>query len=99
MVIPLKETEKTHGVLGMALELTPAKKVRILKVHEGSPATKAGLKEGDIVTGIDGEEVTELFDITYALKLKKTGGSCRFSILRENNPLDINVELFSWEYH
>jgi len=99
MAVSLKEIKSNHGVLGVSLELVPEKKVRIRKVYDGSPAAKAGLKEGDIITAMDGEAVTEIFDITYALKFKKDKDSCRFSIVREKTSLDIPVELFSWVFH
>ena len=98
-VVSTKEIKSKHGVLGVSLEMSPEKKVRIRKVYDGSPGAKAGLRAGDIITVLDGEEVAEVFDITYALKHKKDDDTCRFSILRQEVPQDINVELFSWKFH
>lgn len=42
----------------------------ILKVFEGSPAEKAGLKVGDIIRQVDGVSIEELEDIAMAVKGK-----------------------------
>jgi len=47
--------------------------VLITSVSENSPAAKAGLKAGDVITAIDGEKVTSPGDITRALNKKETG--------------------------
>jgi uncharacterized iron-regulated protein len=99
MLVPLKRLEAKHGILGVSLEMTPDEKVRIRKVHDGSPGAKAGLQKDDTVIGMDGEEISEIFDIIYALKLKKNNDSFHFSILRDNTSLDIPVKLFPWTYH
>jgi membrane-associated protease RseP (regulator of RpoE activity) len=45
----------------------------ITSVTENSPAAKAGLKAGDVITAIDGEPVTSPGDITRVLNKKETG--------------------------
>ncbi len=99
MAVQTKKIKSKHGVLGVSLDVTPEKKVLIKKVHDGSPGAKAGLKDGDIITGLDGEVVSEVFDVTYALKYKKDDDTCLFSILRDDAPMDITVKLFSWKFH
>lgn len=47
--------------------------VLITSVTENSPAAKAGLKAGDVITAIDGEKVTSPGDITRTLNKKETG--------------------------
>jgi len=99
VVVPFKHLEVKHAVLGVVIDATSTNKVIIRNVHQNSPAEKAELKVNDLIIAIDGETVTELFDITYALKQKNPKDSCRLSILREGKPLDITVELFPWKYH
>src|SRR4030095_10590846 len=47
--------------------------VLITSVTENSPAAKAGLKAGDVITAIDGEKVTSPGDITRGLNKKDDG--------------------------
>jgi serine protease Do len=47
--------------------------VLITSVTENSPAAKAGLKAGDVITAIDGEKVTSPGDLTRGLNKKETG--------------------------
>jgi serine protease Do len=47
--------------------------VLITSVTENSPAAKAGLKAGDVITAIDGEKVASPGDLTRGLNKKDTG--------------------------
>jgi membrane-associated protease RseP (regulator of RpoE activity) len=58
--------------------------VLITSVTENSPAAKAGLKAGDVVTAIDGEKVTSPGDITRALNKKETG-DVSLTVIRDKN--------------
>ena len=56
--------------------------VLVGSVEDGSPADKAGLKVGDIITAIDGEEIDSSFGLRKALREKKDGDSVRIEALR-----------------
>lgn len=56
----------------------------ITSVTENSPAAKAGLKAGDVITAIDGEKVSSPGDITHALSKKETG-DVSLTIVRDKN--------------
>jgi Zn-dependent M28 family amino/carboxypeptidase len=47
--------------------------VRITGVRAGSPAEQAGLKAGDVITGIGAKRVVNLFDMTDALRAHQPG--------------------------
>ena len=47
--------------------------VRITGVRAGSPAEQAGLKAGDVITAIGAKVVTNLFDMTDALRSHQPG--------------------------
>jgi membrane-associated protease RseP (regulator of RpoE activity) len=57
--------------------------VLITSVTDNSPAAKAGLKAGDVITAIDGEKVDSSGDITRALN-KKQEGEVSLTILRDH---------------
>jgi serine protease Do len=45
----------------------------ITSVNENTPAAKAGLKAGDVITAVDGEKVTSSGDIVRAINKKQDG--------------------------
>ena len=56
--------------------------VLIGSVADNSPADKAGLHVGDVVTAINGKEVKGSWDIYSAMADKKAGDSIRFEVIR-----------------
>jgi membrane-associated protease RseP (regulator of RpoE activity) len=58
-----------------------------------SPAEKAGLKRGDIITAVDGTQVSDMQALLNAIKGKKVGDSLTLSITRGGNAQDITVTL------
>ena len=56
----------------------------ITSVSDNSPAAKAGLKAGDVITAIDGEKVTAPGDITKGLNKKETG-DVTLTVIRDHN--------------
>lgn len=58
--------------------------ILITSVTENSPAAKAGLKAGDVITAIDGEKVSSSGDITRALNKKETG-EVSLTVIRDKN--------------
>jgi membrane-associated protease RseP (regulator of RpoE activity) len=59
--------------------------VLIGAVEEGSPAEKAGVKVGDIVTSVDGKDVESSIDLRRAMSGKKEGDTVRIEVLRGRN--------------
>ncbi len=47
--------------------------VKVINVDDGSPADKAGLKENDIITGINGADVKDVDDLRNRIKDLKEG--------------------------
>ncbi len=62
-------------------------------IREGSPAAKAGLKEGDILIRFDGNQILNLYDFTYALAAKKPGDEVPVTVLRDGSELETTVTL------
>ena len=67
--------------------------VRFAGVREGTPAARAGLKSGDILVRFDGKEINNLYDFTYALRLKQPGDEVEVFVLRENRVVRVKVRL------
>lgn len=67
----------THGVL-------------VSSVEGGSPAEKAGLKAGDIVTEADGQKVEDADDLTRALSAKEEG-EVTLTVVRDRKSRTVRV--------
>jgi hypothetical protein len=67
--------------------------VRFADVRPGSPADKAGLKAGDILTQFDGKPIQNLYDFTYALRSKKPGDVVLVKVIREGQTIEAKVLL------
>jgi hypothetical protein len=62
-------------------------------VQNNSPAAKAGLKQGDLMTQFDGKPIQNLYDFTYALRAKKPGDIVSVTVKRNGQELKVNVTL------
>ena len=67
--------------------------VKFAEVRENSPAGKAGLKAGDILTTFDGKPIRTLYDFTFALREKKPGDVVDVTVMRNGAPLTVKVQL------
>lgn len=56
---------------------------RLSDVMKGSPAEAAGLKGGDVIVEFDGKPVSNLYDFTYALRMKKPGDTVAVKYRRD----------------
>lgn len=67
--------------------------VRFADITPGSPAAKAGLKGGDILTEFDSKPIQNLYDFTYALRASKPGQEVLVKVLRGNQTIEAKVLL------
>lgn len=62
----------------------------ITSVNETSPAAKAGLKAGDVITAVDGEAITDIGSFSRAIG-HKTEGEVNLTITRDKSEKTIKV--------
>ena len=62
-------------------------------VEKDSPADKAGLKEGDIITKIDGQNVDKSNSLASIIAQKNPGDTTSLTILREGKEMTVSVTL------
>ena len=67
--------------------------VLISTVDDGSPASRAGLKAGDIITSVDGRTVARVDDVSQAMRSKRSGDQVAIGITRNHKAQVINVTL------
>ena len=67
-----------------------SKGVLVTSVLDDSPAARAGLKAGDVITGIDGEKVEDAGDLAQGIN-KKKDGDVTLTVIRNKNQRTITV--------
>jgi len=67
--------------------------VKFSDVRPGSPAAKAGLKAGDVLTQFGEKAIHNLYDFTDALRRSKVGDVVEVTVLRDGKPLKVSVTL------
>jgi hypothetical protein len=65
--------------------------VKLLGVKKGSPAQKAGLRNGDIIVGFDGKTITNIYDYVYSLAESKPGLSAEIVVIRGTKRVKFNI--------
>ena len=65
----------------------------LVKVESGSPASEAGLKEGDIITKIDGEDVTTVSEFKYELYKHNIGDTVEATYYRNGKEAKTTLKL------
>ena len=74
--------------LGLAPETRGA---AVIAVFAGSPAAKAGLREGDVVVSIDGQAVHSTEEISKALRALDPGDSVVLDVVDHSGPRRVTV--------
>lgn len=74
-----------------AQDTDDGKGVKVLDVDDESPAQKAGIKEGDVITTFDGKEVNSADQLSAQAKLAKTKATVKVSFLRDGKKQDVDV--------
>lgn len=93
-----------RGHLGVRLtDLTPELRthfgapkdagVLVAKVTDGSPADKAGIKVGDIITSIEGVDARGPFAVERAVRGRKSGDQVRVNLLRGRSNQTVTVTI------
>jgi len=67
--------------------------MKIGGIMPGSPADKAGLRQGDTVTKFNGETINNMMDYTTALGKTRPGQTAKLTILRDGKTLEIEATL------
>ena len=82
--------------LGVVPDYAPDDEVKGLRISgttPGSPAAKAGLKEGDVLVQIDDDKVGSIYDLTDILARGKPGQKLKIALLREGKRVETEATL------
>ncbi len=79
--------------MAQSLKLERPRGVLVAEVTAGAPADKAGVKEGDIITAVDGAEVNDRGRLRNLISLAGVGKTVRLSMLRDGKTMETRVKL------
>ena len=67
--------------------------VRLTGVRAGSPAERAGLKAGDVITAMGAKTIANLFDMTEALRSHRAGDTVTVAVKRGDQTVELTAVL------
>lgn len=71
----------------------------VSQVEPGSPADKAGVQAGDVVTGVNGKRVSDASQLRNAVGLLRIGSDVRLELLRDGNAIQLTARVEEPEQH
>jgi serine protease Do len=87
------EAEDLSGQLGEYFHVPGGEGVLVREVNADTPAAKAGLKAGDVITKVDGKAVKGLGELRDNLREKRDQKSVTLTIVREGAEKSISVAI------
>ncbi len=85
----LKQEFKSQKNLDIDLESG----ILIVEVVPNSPADKAGLKSGDVIQEIEGQEITKADQVQQAVAKTDVGEKLNLALLRDEKQLELDVKV------
>ena len=70
---------------------------RVAKVTEGGPAAAAGIEAGDVITQVDGKDVSSADGLIIALREHEVGEKVKLTLVRDGKEQEVEVTLGSDE--
>ena len=66
--------------------------VIITGVLQNGPAAQAGIRPGDVITGVAGKPVSHVSELLSSVAALKPGQASKFSLLRRDQPIELEVK-------
>ncbi|MGA7475473.1 MAG: Do family serine endopeptidase [Candidatus Sulfotelmatobacter sp.] len=100
----IRDGKVHHGYMGIGIsDVTPENAkffhidnnegAIITQVEPDSPAAKAGLKVGDVITELDGQKVSDASQLQIEVGQKDPGSSIKLEVLRDGRNVNVPVTL------
>jgi putative serine protease PepD len=89
-----KGTAPEHAYLGLSTSASPnGDGAQIAEATAGGPSAEAGLQPGDVVTKVDGQDVTTPDDVAQAISDNKPGDKVQVTVKRGGSEQTVDVTL------
>ncbi len=92
VAIDAQNQQGTQGYLGLSVQ-EDSGKLTVASVVAGGPADKAGVKQGDVITAVNGTSVASYADLKKALGGKHPGDTVTLAISRGGSAQNLTVTL------
>ena len=79
--------------LAESLKLAKVSGALITEVVNGSPADKAGLKPGDVLTGVENKPVTDYASTLNLISALRPGTTATLKVMRDKGELELKVNV------
>ena len=100
----IRDGKVTHGYMGIGIsDVTPenakffdvndASGAVVTQVEPDSPASKAGLKVGDVITQLDGKKVNDAGELQVEVGQKRPGTTIKLEVMRDGKDVNLPVTL------
>ena len=87
------DAETLQGEFGQYFGAPDGEGVLVRRVFANSPAAKAGVKVGDVITGLNGERIRNASELREKILTKHDDGTVKLGILRNKIEMNLSVEL------
>src|SRR5467141_4183665 len=89
------DAEDLSGQLGAFFGAPDGEGILVRDVNSGSPAEKAGVKAGDVITSLNGERIRTVGELREKLSAKRDDKdrTVKLGVLRNKSEISLNVEL------
>lgn len=87
------EAEDLNDQLGAYFGAPDGEGILVRSVNADSPAQKAGIKAGDVITSLNGEKLHSVQELREKLAVAKDASSVKIGLLRNKNALSLAVEI------
>jgi len=87
------DAEDIGGQLGSFFGAPDGEGILVRNVNSGSPAEKAGLRAGDVITSFNGERVRSLGDLRQKLSSQNDAKTAKIGVLRNKSEISLTLEL------
>jgi serine protease Do len=100
----IRDGKVSHGYMGIGIsDITPENArffhvdnnegAVVTQVEEGSPAAKAGLKVGDVITALNGQKVLDASQLQIEVGQTKPGTAVKLEVLRDGKNVNLPLTL------
>ena len=87
------DAEDISGQLGSYFGAPDGEGILVREVNSGSPAEKAGVKAGDVITSLNGERIHGLAELRSKLAAAGENKSAKLGVMRNKSAMTFDVEL------